>query len=197
MRWITARMCWHDCTFTSRPSVMAVAVENHLLGAAVQKSNVRHDTIVHQVESGMVQAAICKLPEHLQEFGNWMYAPYTAEQRANRVYAVSLIVAEHAKLNETSPDTWTEWLPLIMATLYEYARVVLGEDVQRRNGKAIRRWILEQLKIETRPWERAERRMYETLWTAINDLDRRALAPVTRLLNHRRAVDREENGLTT
>ena len=187
MRWHTARQCWHDCTFLSRPSVMAVAVENANLGASVQKSNVRHDTTVHHVESGMVQAAISTLPRHLRELGDWLYAPFTAEERAHRVLPVATIVNEHAGLEALDPDPRTShWMPLVIATLYEYARVVLGEDVQRRNGKAIRRWIFDELHLETRPWERQERRIYEQLWSAINDLDRQALVPVTRLLNKQR-----------
>ncbi|WLD56898.1 hypothetical protein NFC81_09155 [Salinispirillum sp. LH 10-3-1] len=180
MKWQSARQCWHDAFFNGRPSVMAVAIDMANLGAAVQGGNREYDNAMHQVEAGMVQNVISKLPQHLQSLGHWLYAPFTAEERAKKLNLAAAIVAREADLQQlVAPG---DWMPLITATMYEYARVVQGTDVKRKNGRTIKRWLMDELHYDLGDWTANHRRVYEAVWNAIDRLDRQALGPVAELV---------------
>lgn len=182
MRWSSARQCWHDATYAGSNSIMTVARENAALGAAVQGSNWRADRVAHQVECGQVQAVIARLPQDLQFFGNWLYAPYTTEERAHRTNHVAAIVARESDLQSKVPPG--QWLPIVIASLYEYARVVLGgDDVRRRSGRYIRNWVRDELGVEIHKWTEPHWRVYDRVWQTLDELDRRALEPVARLVH--------------
>lgn len=186
MRLNSARQAWHDCMYTPWDSVMAVAVEWARLGTAVQASerDRRNQVAMHQALAGHIQQAIGSLPAHLQAFGNWLYSPMADDDHREIAEELVFVLAQAGGKRMTAA-TFERARYVAAGVLFRYRRQHQGGQSAGvdplPSAEAFRGWLLAEYGagLDSRNWARDWEEFVDACFAACNDLDRRALAPVS------------------
>ncbi|WP_256590465.1 hypothetical protein [Pseudomonas sp. Irchel 3A18] len=186
----SARAAWHDALYTPWDSQGAHIEQIGLLGCSVQKTersvNSRH--AMHQSMSARIQHAIASLPDHLQAFGNHMYSPLAGiddkEEADERV-----LHAAYALGPKMTARKFEKARYVAMAVLHRYRRMHQGGQSEGVDPlptvEKMRLWILAEFGVALigPNWERDWGEFVERCFDACNQLDKAALAPVSRAIS--------------
>lgn len=189
MKLSSARQLWHDAYYQRRESTTAYALEVGMLQASIQKTDRdrRTEVAIDQALAGMVQNAISTLPETLQCFGHWMYSPLADDD--HREIAEELVYAiARGKVERMTAAKNERARYVAMGVLYRYRRQHQGGQSAAPDPlptpEAFRGWLemTYGIKLVSAAWDREWGGFIEYCFQACNDLDRKALAPVSILL---------------
>lgn len=179
-----ARQAWHDALYSASSGPMNRIVEQARLGTLVQQSKILNssDNAIHQVQSGLVQAAVATLPKALQNLGHWLYAP-DGFVKGGVEYSLWQMLAEQGGIKDSSSDEWF----LVHCALHRYREIVWQrpEALSRcRTPRQIRQWIetLHDVEIASRRWARKYAATWERLLNQLDELDQELLAPVAEVV---------------
>lgn len=194
MRLNSARTAWHECLHEPQSGNAGHLAMIQELGVAVQKTEIDRSAgiCVHRALAGVVQSAICTLPRRLQIFGHHLYAPEDrmgdpdtlreeAEQfvfelaysRGERMYAKRIPKAQ----------------AVAAGVLYRYRRMHQGGQSAAPDPlpspEAFRAWVLSVrgVSLASEAWSREWGGFVDACFLACDDIDKAALAPVSRAIN--------------
>lgn len=184
----TARQAWHDAYYMPWDSVMSYAMELAKLGNSVQLTERDGATAraVHQALAGRVQMAIDTLPLDLRRFGHHLYNPLAGR---NDEVTANFLVWRHAKTEPMSQVKETRAFAICCGVVHRYRAQHQGGQSSMpdpmASPEAFRAWILVHFKIGIRSenWGRDWAGFVQTCFDVCNDLDRKALGPVSAALN--------------
>ncbi|WP_236709398.1 hypothetical protein [Pseudomonas sp. Leaf127] len=185
----SARAAWHDALYTPWDSQGAHIEQIGLLGCSVQKTeksvNSRH--AMHQSMSARIQHAIATLPDHLQAFGNHMYSPLAGidekEEAEERVLHLAYSLGPKMTARKFEKARY-----VAQAILLRYRRLHQGGQSEGVDPlptvEKMRLWILAEFGVVLvgDQWARDWGDFVERCFDACNQLDKAALAPVSRSL---------------
>lgn len=190
MRLNSARQAWHDAYYQPWDSVMSVAAEWAKLGVSVQTTckSVNAGHAAHQALAGAVQAVISKLPPHLRAFGDFMYSPLDqiGQQECAELYVFRSVIEVGQRLTQKKFDR-AEYVA--KGVLFRYRMMNQGGQGACHDPlekpEAFREWLYQAygIKLDSRNWEREWQPFCEACFAVCNDLDRRALGPVSVTIN--------------
>ena len=178
----SARQAWHDASYVSSSSTIARCAEIARLGTDVQNTAWHNSSnrAAHIAQAGLILQAIGTLPKHLQQLGDWLYAPLTTEQANWIVEDVQESIFLSSGCNRGCEVSY--WLT--RAVMRDYQDLVLDRRMRLQTPHAIRSWLADWhgVDIDTRRWVRHWKPVWKRLWTALDDLDAQALKPVARVI---------------
>lgn len=189
MKLSSARQLWHDAYYQRRESTTAYALEVGMLQASIQKTDRdrRTDVALDQALAGMVQSAISTLPATLQCFGHWMYSPLADDD--HREIAEELVYAiARSKVERMTAAKNERARYVAMGVLYRYRRQHQGGQSAAPDPlptpEVFRGWLdmTYGIKLVSAAWDREWGGFIENCFQACNDLDRKAIAPISILL---------------
>ncbi|WP_299202545.1 hypothetical protein [uncultured Amphritea sp.] len=141
--------------------------------------SVATEVAAHQVMAGHIQRAISKLPPPLQMLGHWLYAPDGVFPDSNE-NAIWQMVALLSDITDPECDEWY----LARCALHCYKQNVWGRDSELNKARAIGEWLYEQhgVDINSRRFSVKYGIAWDRIRGVIDDLDKRALMPVARVV---------------
>lgn len=180
----SARAAWHEAYYSPEVSRTASAQEQAQLGTMVQKTSKANTTAVsvNHALAGLIQDAITMLPVPLQVFGHWMYAPLGAFKDYRR--EVWSMVALKAGITPSDTELWV----LADAAIHSYRDLAQDKPLElsmRNRPLRVRHWLTEQhgIEIDSRRWCVKYAAAWDRLFSVMDELDRRALAPVSKVIS--------------
>ena len=190
MRLISARQAWHDCFYQRGRCSLEVLVDRALWGR-VQLSEIDRslDVIAHQALAGKFQHAIASLPEGVQCFGNYLYAPEISTRVSNSWLegAHDLVWDRWAGRADLSAGKQQQAYWVVRGVLFRYRAMMQGgmslNDPLSQPAQ-FRAWMADNhgVALDRRNWSREWGRVIDALIEVCNRVDIEALAPVTRVL---------------
>ncbi|MNZ76592.1 hypothetical protein D3C78_951050 [compost metagenome] len=190
MRLNSARQAWHDALYSQWNSNAAHFAMIEELGVAVQKTEIDNSVALcaHRAIAGRVQLAISTLPRRLQLFGHHMYAP--GESDDLREGAERLVFELAYSRGERM---YAKRIPKAQAVaagvLHRYRRMHQGGQSAMPDPlpspEGFRAWVLEErgVILASESWAREWGGFVEACFLACDDIDKAALAPVSRAIN--------------
>lgn len=185
----SARLAWHDALYTPWDSQGAHVEQIGLLGCSVQKTeksvNSRH--AMHQAISARIQHAIATLSPRLKAFGNFMYSPLASIDEREAVEEHILLLAYQLGPKMTARK-YAKAACVAKAVLHRYRRLHQGGQSEGIDPlptvEQMRKWILEEFGIALvgDQWARDWGDFVEHCFDVCNQVDKNALAPVSRAL---------------
>jgi len=186
----SARAAWHDALYTPWDSQGAHVEQIGLLGCSVQKTeksvNSRH--AMHQSLSARIQHAIATLPAHLQAFGNYMYSPLAGDDEKEEAEERVLHLAYSLSPKMTARK-FEKARHVAQAILIRYRRLHQGGQSAGVDPlptvEKMRLWILAEFGVALvgDQWARDWGDFVERCFDACNQLDKAALAPISRAIS--------------
>lgn len=199
MRLDTARQAFHDCYYTARVSMLAMAEEFCMgIGGSIQRTEMdnRTNVAMHQALAGMIQKAVSTLPRYVQAFGHYMYNPmhYRDDdmREAVEAYVFMLAYQEFTKETRMTAKKAEKARHVAAGVLYRYRRMHQGGasacDDPLEKPEFFRAWLLEEkgVKLESCAWARDWQPFVDACFDVCNDIDREALSAVGRCLGEMR-----------
>lgn len=193
MKYITARQAWHDAYYSGKENTM---IEFLKLGKAVQKTikSNSNSSAIHAWLAGRVQNAISTLIYPLQCFGHYLYKPYSNGLLDNMEYSEVLETSHEAiKIGLLLKHTGEQWTDakfnrvncIIYACMEEYKKLVLSKKKKFNSYNQTCQWIYGEfgIKIDHTNWHRDWLKIYEEIMDICNEFDKKALIPVTEVIN--------------
>lgn len=186
MKLKSARQAWHDCYYNTSKCQMDVVIEQLAVGAQVQHSSKLNtcNAAAHQVQAGLIQSAISTLAPPLQRLGHWLYAPEGfVPGDSERIVHKTVAILLGLELNDESSDQWH----LIHAAMYRYRELASQRPIELSQFKTPRKiayWLWEEKSyvLETRRWSRDHAMFWDKALSQLDQMDKKALAPVTEVL---------------
>lgn len=199
MRLDTARQAFHDCYYTARVSMLAMAEEFCMgIGGSIQRTELdnRTNVAMHQALAGMIQKSVATLPRHVRAFGEFMYSPmhYQDDDHREAVEAYVFMLAYQAFTKETRMTAKKAEKARYVAAgvLYRYRRMHQGgasacTDPLEKPEK-FREWLDAEkgLKLFKDNYAREWQPFVDACFIVCNDLDKQALSAVGRCLGEMR-----------
>lgn len=199
MRLDTARQAFHDCYYTARVSMLAMAEEFCMgIGGSIQRTerDNRTNVAMHQALAGMIQKAVSTLPRHVQAFGHYMYNPmhYRDDDMREAVEAYVFMLAYQAFTKETrmTAKKADKACHVAAGVLYRYRRMHQGgasacaDPLEK--AEHFRDWLdLEKgCRLAKDNFAREWEHFVQACFDVCNDLDKTALSAVGRCLGEMR-----------
>lgn len=187
MKLNSARQAWHDCYYSTSKCQMDVNIELARLGAYVQHSSKLNtcNAAAHQVQAGLIQSAIARLPPPLQMLGHWLYAPNGfIPAGAENIVWKTLAILCGLGVNDEDSDHWY----LARCSMHRYRELAWqrpDEVSEFRSPRQIKKWLWEQhgIDIETRRWGRDYGRFWDRALRQLDELDKKALVPIQAVIS--------------
>lgn len=194
MKLNSARTAWHEAFYGKRNSNANHFATIHRLGTQIQQTEIDRslDHCEHGVLAGYVQQAVASLSPDLQLFGHHMYGPEgiigdpddvreaaealvfrLAYSRGERMYAKRIPKAE----------------AVAAGVLFRYRRLHQGGQSSGTDPlpspEAFRAWLIAErgALLASESWNREWGGFIDACFLACDDLDKAALAPVSRAIN--------------
>lgn len=199
MRLDTARQAFHDCYYTARVSMLAMAEEFCMgIGGSIQRTELdnRTNVAMHQALAGMIQKSVAALPRHVRAFGEFMYSPmhYQDDDHREGVEAYVFMLAYQAFTKETRMTAKKAEKARYVAAgvLYRYRRMHQGgasacaDPLEK--PEFFRLWLLKEkgVKLSSEQWAREWQPFIDCCFAVCNDADKQALSAVGRCLGEMR-----------
>lgn len=190
MRLISARAAWHDCYYQQGRCSLELLVDRALWGQ-VQLSEVDRslDVIAHQALAGRFQHAIASLPESVQRFGNYLYAPEVSTRASNYWLegAHDLVWDRWSGRIGLSPGKQQQAYWVVRGVLFRYRAMMQGGmslNDPLSQPPQFRAWMADNhgVSLDRRNWSRDWGRVIDALTGVCNSVDIEALAPLSRVL---------------
>lgn len=185
----SARQAWHDCFYVAWDSQGAFIEQLGLLGAMVQSTERQRHAghAVHQALAGRVQSAIGKLPAHLRDFGQFMYAPrLDADTKENAEERVFVMVQQRSPRMTAAKRDKLEYVVKGVMARYRYMHQggQSANDDPLESPEGFRAWMVAHydVKLESVRWEREWGGYVRLIFDCCEDLDKDALSPVAAVI---------------
>lgn len=184
MKYISARQVWHDCYYSASKSQMDVNIELAKLGASIQHGSKINtaNAAAHQYQAGKIQAVIARLPPPLRLLGDWLYAPegFSPAEAENALWKMVAVLCE---IDDEESDEWY----LARCALHRYRELAWSRPEAGsafRTPQQIKAWLFEWhgVEVDVRYWGRSSSRVWDRVLRKLNDLDRKALVPLSELI---------------
>jgi hypothetical protein len=189
----SARLAWHDCTYTQTRGGLAGLEQLCLLGAAVQttEQGVTANTAVHGALAGWIQSAIAKLHPQVRVFGDFMYAPRPDARHAADIREAAeevifgLVVSKSPRMTAAKREK-LEYVVKGVMRRYQFMHQggqSANEDPLASPEK-FRAWLWAEfcVRLESVRWEREWGGYIQLAFECCEDIDRMALSPVAAVI---------------
>lgn len=189
----SARLAWHDCTYTETRGGLSGLEQQCLLGTAVQTTDrgVTANSAAHGALAGWIQSAIAKLSPEVRVFGDFMYAPRPDRRRADDIreaaeeVVFNLVVAKSPRMTAAKREK-LEYVVKGVMRRYQY----MHQGGQSANADPLaspekfRAWLYSEMgcRLESCAWARDWEPFVQRAFECCEDLDRMALSPVAAVI---------------
>lgn len=189
----SARLAWHDCTYTETRGGLAGLEQLCLLGAAVQttEQGVTANTAVHGALAGWIQSAIAKLHPQVRVFGDFMYAPRPDARHAADIREAAeevifgLVVSKSPRMTAAKREK-LEYV--VKGVMRRYQHMHQGGQSANEDPLAspeqFRAWLAGEfgVRLESSNWDRDWGGVERLIFECCEDVDRMALSPVAAVI---------------
>lgn len=189
----SARLAWHDCTYTETRGALCGLEQRRLLGTAVQNTNrgVTASVAMHGAFAGWIQSAIAKLHPQLRVFGDFMYAPQSDRRQAEDIQEAAeavvfdMVVSRSPRMTAAKREK-LEYVVKGVMRRYRYMNQgghSANEDPLTNAGK-FRAWLWEEfgVRLESVRWAREWEGYIQLAFECCENIDRMALSPVAAVI---------------
>lgn len=189
----SARLAWHDCTYTETRGGLSGLEQQCLLGTAVQTTDkgVTANVAVHGALAGWVQSAIAKLHPQVRVFGDFMYAPQPDKRHADDIREAAeevvfgIVVSKSPRMTAGKREK-LEYVVKGVMRRYRYMHQG-GQSANEdplANAEKFRAWLWAEhgVRLESCAWARDWEPFIARAFECCEDLDRLALSPVAAVL---------------
>jgi hypothetical protein len=195
----SARLAWHDCTYTETRGGLAGLEQLCLLGAAVQttEQGVTASTAVHGALAGWIQSAIAKLHPQVRVFGDFMYAPRSDARHAADIREAAeavifgLVVSKSPRMTAAKREK-LEYV--VKGVMRRYQHMHQGGQSANEdplaNPEKFRAWLWAEfdVRLESVRWAREWEGYIQLAFECCEDVDRMALSPVAAVIYRMKEV---------
>jgi hypothetical protein len=189
----SARLAWHDCTYTETRGGLSGLEQQCLLGTAVQTTDrgVTANSAAHGTVAGWIQSAIAKLSPEVRVFGDFMYAPRPDRRRADDIreaaeeVVFNLVVAKSPRMTAAKREK-LEYVVKGVMRRYQY----MHQGGQSANADPLaspekfRAWLYAEyeVRLESVRWAREWEGYIQLAFECCEDLDKAALSPIAAVI---------------
>jgi len=189
MKLNSARMAWHDCSYTESRGGLSSLEQQSLLGVSVQTTDrgITADHAMHSTLAGWVQSAIAKLHPQVRVFGEFMYSPHITREftedirEAAEEVVYGMTLSKSPRMTRAKKD---KAVYVVAGVMHRYQYMHQGGQSSNPDPlskpETFRAWLFDHhgVRIESCAWARDWEPLIQKCFECCEDLDRMALGPI-------------------